>query len=538
MGLILAMIQTLALMGFAPDMSAMIRPADGGGEAHFVECDGFYPTLRGYRRTPSPVETYGVLPTRVSPADDGSCYGAYVARFLDGSTKLFAGTKTALYRGAAGSWTHYSTLADFNTDDRGRWRFAMFGNDCIAVNGQSSPQIITDTGSGFAALAGLPPTAKVVAVVNPGGSGAFVFLLNLSSTVPSNALTPSMWWCSGIGDDTEWTPGTDTQSANGYLNETPGEILGAKALGRNLIIYKEKSIYVGEYAGPPTIWDMRLTSSESGALSHEAVVDLGDAHATMGFDNFYLVDGSGSPREIESGLRRFLFQDNGTGHGDLDRNRQFAVQGRYDRAAQVVYWHYPSIAIDADTIPQLCDSWVAWHRQSGRWTKGLLDVEQVVYPELPGSSGLTYGDFGSLFTTWGQADDVTYDSYLFAGSSDVVPAIIGSDHKLYSLNGLPAAGGYFTLGDYGDGQTMWFVRRHRPQFSIYPANVGTYLENTMRDNLGSTETFVGATAYLDTSPGWVNFRNTRRFHRWKYVFPEGDAEIETIDVDVLPMGRR
>lgn len=526
----------LDLIGFAPDLNTNILPGEDAVPAAFIDCDGFYPTFKGFRRAPSAVEVYDALPARVSPADDGSAYGAYVARFLDGTKKLFVGTKTALYFGSAGAWTHYSTTQDFSTDDTDRWRFAMFGDDLIAVNGSDSVQVITATGSGFAALAGNPPVAKVVATVNPGGSGAVVFLLNLSSSVPDNLLTPTMWWCSAIGNDTSWTPDIATGAANGYLDDTPGAIVGARNLGRNLMVYKEKATYVFEFTGPPDWWANRLTSTEAGALSQEAVIDLGDAHAVMGFDNFYAVDGSGNARVIENGLRRFLFEDNGgaEGKGDLNRLYSHAVQGRWDRTRDLCIWHYPSLALPTNTVPQKCDKWVAWHRQTGKWTKGTLEVEQLIYPELPSQQGITYGDVGNLFATWGAigaTEDLPYDSILFSGSTDVVQAFMGTDGKLYTLTGLPASGATLTLGDYGNGEEVIFVRRMRPRFALYPPNAGTYMQNTMRDNLGAAVTFQGATAYLDTSAGWVNFRDCRRYHRFAYTFPQGDCELQSIDVD-------
>jgi len=523
------MIDAMTLAGFAPDIDPNIMP--GSGTGHFVDCDGFYPTARGFRRLPSLEETYPHLTTRVTPSDDGACYGAYVARFLDGGRKLFAGSKTALYFGSGGIWTHYSTISDYSTDTDGRWRFAMFGNDCIATNGSDSVQVITNTGSDFAALAGNPPSGKVVAVVNPGGSGAFVFMLNLFSSVPGNALTPTMWWCSGIGNDTSWTPDIATQCANGYLDDTPGEITGAKSLGRNLIVYKERAVYAFEYVGPPTIWATRVTSNEAGAISHEAVADLGDVHFVMGFDNFYIVDGSGAPQPVDCPLRRFLFEE------DLNRNYQKAVQLRYDREQGVVYCHYPSVALDDATTPQMCDKWVAWHRQSGKWTAGAMDVEAVVYPELPGTIGLTYGDFGSLYSTWGAADDVTFNSYLFAGSTDVVQAVFQPEAGMYTISGTPESGGYLTLGDWGNGEQYMYVRRMRPKFSIYPA-VGTYCQNTMRDNLGSSTTYAGQTTYMASDSGWVDLRDNRRYHRFKYVFPAGDTEIVGLDIDYKPEGVR
>jgi len=532
-------IQTIVFSGFAPDVTSKINPGDGMIEAGWIDCDGFYPTLRGFRRIPSPVQIYPAPPTRVSPVDDSSVYGYYVARYLDGSTKLFAGTRTALYRGQGGTWTSVSPPAtDYDTPALSRWRFAQFGNDTLGVNGKDSPVIITDAGSTFAALAGIPPVAKVVAVANPGGSGAFAFLLNLSSGIANNLLTPSMWWCSGIGDDAEWTPGADSQSANGYLNDTPGDIVGAKALGPNLIVYKEKATYVFEYLGPPVIWSTRPTSKESGALSHEAIIDIGDVHAVMGYADFYLVDGSGAPRMIENAHRRFLFEDNGTGVGDLNRNFQGAVQGRYIRDADICVWHYPSALLEVGSTPQICDRWVAWHRPSGRWTKGARDVEQCLYPEMPGALGLTYDDFGTLYATWGAPDQITYDSYVFSGSSDVVPAFGGPNHVLYTENGTPVDGAFLTLPDYGDGKNHIFVRRHRPNFPIYPVELGTKMENDIRDILGAPRVRIGKTAYLDHDSGFVFFRDNGKFHRFKYTFPAGDAEIDGLEIDFDPMGER
>ena len=524
------MIDVFSLSGFAPDIDPNIAP--GSETALVIDCDGFYPTVRGLRRLSSLVETYPHLPERGSPVDDGACYGAYVARFLDGGRKLFAGSRTALYYGSGGIWTHYSTLSDFSTDALDRWRFAMFGNDCIATNGSDSVQVITNVGTNFVALAGNPPSGKVVTTVNPGGSAAFVFMLNLFSSVPGNALTPSMWWCSGIGNDTSWTPDIATQCANGYLDDTPGDILGAKPLGRNLIVYKERAVYAFEYVGPPTIWATRVTSTEAGALSHEAIADLGDIHFVMGFDNFYIVDGSGAPQPVDNPLRRFLFE------GDLNRNFQAASQLRFDRDQNVVYCHYPSVALDENTTPQVLDKWVAWHRQSGRWTRGATDVEQVVHPELPGTLGLTYGDFGSLYATWGEPDAVAYNSYLFSGSTEVVQAVFQPDAGMFTITGSPAAGGYLTLGDYGNGEQYIYIRRMRPKFAIYPENAGTYCANTMRDNLGSPTTAIGSTAYLDSPDGWVNLRDNRRYHRFTYTFPAGDCELLGLDIDYMPAGVR
>lgn len=512
------MISRLQMIGFAPDLDPMMTPSREAGPGIWVACDGLYPTLRGFRRVPSAVANYAAL--------SGDCYGAYVAHYLDGTTKLVAGTRTTLNIGESGTWSDASGGQTFAVADHDRWRFAQFGNDTIGVNGTDDTQVLINTGSDFAALAGLPPIAKVVATVNN-----FVFLLNLYSGDPGSLLTPTMWWCSGIGDDTSWTPDIATQAANGYLDDTEGPIVGAKPLGRNLIVYKQKAVYLFDYLGPPVIWENRILSQTAGALSHEAVVDIGDAHVFMGYDDFYVLDGANPPQPIQNPLRRFIFQE------DLNRNLQDAVQGRYDRTTNVVYWHYPSVDVEDTGWPQTCDKWVAWHRQSNHWTMGETNVQAVVYPELPGSTGVTYGGFGALYTTWGEPDGIAYDSYIFAGSTDVVQSIIQDDKILYTLTGQPEAGAFCTLGDFGDDQNYLFVRRIRPRYTIYPATAGTSVANYRSVNLGETAV-IGQTAYLDPTPGWVNLRDNARFHRLTISFPAGDAEIVGIDIDYDNAGVR
>lgn len=525
------MILPIPMLGFAPDIDPNISPQQPAGM--WVDTDGWEPTDRGFRRVKSPLAAYPEIPTRVSPADDGSCYGAYVARFLTGDPRIVIGTKTKLYTGTGGAYTDASPSVDYQTQPFQRWRFCMFGDDCIAVNGRNVPQVLTASGTEFAALAGLPPTAKICVTVNAGGSAGFVFLLNLWSSVVGNVLTPSMWWCSAIGNDTSWTPDIATQCANGYLNETEGEITGARANGRNLIVYKKRATYLFEYIGGSTVWSPRLISTQAGALSHEAIIDLGDMHAVMGFDGFYVVDAGGAPRLIENcPLRRFVFQE------DLNRNFEQHVIGHYDWSRQVATWYYASVDVDPDgTDPQVLDTWVKWHPPSGRWTYGKLTVQAVVLNDLPASPGLTYGELGSLWATWGTPDDIPWNSVTLSGSSDVVPAIVGDDHVLSTLTGQPVAGGYFKLGTFGDGQTYYVVRRARPRFAIYPENEGAYLESYERENLADTET-LQQTTYFDSGNGFFDVIGNARFHDWKVVMPEGDCEIMGLDVDVIPAGER
>src|SRR5215471_7684621 len=216
----------ITFVGFAPDM-------DSTTPGVFAESQNVYPTPRGFRVMPSLEKIYNAPP-------DGPSYGVFVGEYLDGSTKMINGTEHKLYQAVGGNWTDVSG-SPYSVNDPDLWRFCMFGDDMIAVNGTNQPQVMPRTGSTFVDLAGTPPVAKYVVAVNN-----FVFLLNCKGSVHATDCDGVTWWCSGIGSDNVWAPDIATQAANGRLLDTEGEITGARALGKNLVVYKKKSTYLFE----------------------------------------------------------------------------------------------------------------------------------------------------------------------------------------------------------------------------------------------------------------------------------------------------
>lgn len=493
-------LQEIRLMGFAPDL-------DPTSPGVMVDCDNLYPSTKGFRPLESLQQFY--------PALADPCLGAFYTRYLDGTSRLIAGTGDALWLAANGAWTDASGSQTFATNETGRWRFAQFGADTIAVNGNDLPQVITNLSANFVPLAGVPPIASIVETV-----GNFVFLMNTSSV-------SNQWWCSGIGDDTEWTPSASTQSANGQLTSTDGPITGARRIGEAIVAFKQRSMYLGTYVGTPVIWQWQLVSDKAGALSHEAAVSLGDRIAFMGLDNFYIFDGSGGPRPIDNRLQRYIFDG-----ADLDVNYAYLVMARYDRVKNCVFWHYPSTrAATAGTI----DTWVCWNVDSGQWTRGDLEIEMVIAPELASSFGLAYQDFGGTFATFADFDDTPYNSTLFSGSNQVIQGVFKTDHVAYTYVGQPASG-HFSLADIGDNGMFTMIRRARPKFSLYPGAFGFYMQPYKRNNLGESYQGGNQTAFVNDT-GWVNFRQAARWHKLKMNFA-ADAEIMTVDVELAPAGSR
>lgn len=463
--------------GFAPDLDPMTPGI-------MLDCDKIYPTLKGFRPTNSPVpffkgradvtvpglttydkagdviftyesgslKTYDLLSVDAtySATLPGPALGAFRARYLDGTEALFAGTAHKLWMTQNNSlWVDMSSGQEFHNDSTTpakRWRFAQFGNDVLATNGVDPVQR-SRSAAGFQPLPGNPPKADIVVAVNN-----FVFLLHTSTE-------SNQWWCSGIGTDDIWDPDIATQAARNILTETAGAITAAKPLGPDLITYKLRSMYDGQYLGPPPIWGFPLLSKETGAPCQEAVVELADAHAWPGYDDFYTYNG-GRPLPLRSPLREFFFKQS------LDQDFQDQIIGRWDKLEGVVVWHYPSV----DASPRgTLDRWIAWHPETNEWTTGTRLIDFAVQDDIPLEDATTYDTAGNVIITYESGSTNSYNTAFPLSSTVGFQAVFGLDHILYTLNGQKEAS-FILTGDSGDDVTFSYLVRVKPKFAIYPKN--------------------------------------------------------------------
>lgn len=471
----------IPLIGFAPDIDPMTPGV-------ISDCDGIIPTLKGFK--PEPGEE------QFAEALDDTVVGAFLARYLDGSQRVLAATSADIFEYQADGKRN-SIGSGYSASDR--WRFAMFGNDVIATDFDDVVQVASGAAGTFGALSGSPPRARIVVTTNN-----FVFLLN--TNVQGN-----QWHCSGIGDATSWTPDPATQAARNTLDSTPGEITAGWSLNNDLVVFKKRGMYLGQYLGPPIIWGFQEVSAIVGTFSQEAVVDIGDRLVfPSGNHDFYIYDG-GRPQPLESPLREFFFREN------LDQNRADEIIGRFDREHWVATWHYPSVDASSGL-----DKQISWHIKSNRWTIQTRDVEYVILPEVPISLGTTYDGFGSLYTNFGDDIPLTFGSSRWAAFPKNVPALFKSDHIPYTLTGTPSSS-WIETGDTGDDTDFSFVKRVKPKFSSYPGTPSNITcQNKYRTNLGGSLT---TDQQVELAlQGWFNLRRNARFHRFRFDF-QGDYEI-------------
>ncbi|MEN6305448.1 MAG: hypothetical protein ABFD96_22180 [Armatimonadia bacterium] len=469
-----------ALIGFAPD----IDPTTPGV---LTDCDNIIPVPRGFAAAPS-ASSAGLS------ALAAACKGFVVVRKLDDSNRLIAGTQTKLYERSGTSWSDVSS-GSYTGGAESRWRFCQFGDVTIATNRADAPQS-SATGA-FAALGGNPPKASICETVS-----GFVILFDYSDATHGRGDAPDGWWCSGLYNQATWAPSTATQAATGRLFDTPGKILAGRRLGSGVVAYKEKSMYLGQYQGPPFVWGWTLISSEIGCISQEACVNIETAHLFASHDGFYAFDGT-QPVPIDEPVRQWYQQH-------LNLSYKTRVVALHDRARSTVIWFFPSTA-SSNGDP---DMGLAYNYKSGKWGKVTQSIEAAAEYV---SAQITYNDLSSLYSTYDDLPSISYDIPFWTAAT-FLPAVVDTSHQVMALNGTPGASS-ITTGDMGDDNTWSLLSRITPRFLTTPTtgSLSSYSREYMGASLVPRKT-------ASMSRGRFDLLQSSRWHRVRLDFT-GPVEI-------------
>ena len=483
------------LIGYAPDLDATTPGV-------ITNCVSLVPSTKGMVGARSPVNT-------AHSAMAAACKGAVSLRKLDDSIRTFGGTATALYELGASSWSDVTRASGgaYALSADSRWRFAQFGDVSLAV--AKSDIIQYSNGSGaFANVGGTAPKAAIVETV-----GQFVFLFNVNDqgSLGSFGDSPDRWWNGAVGSYTDWTPAIATQCSSGRLTATPGPIKAGKRFGKAVVAYKERSMYLGTYGGPPVPWDFSQIQGEAGALCQEAVVDIGTPevpmHIFMGADDFWLYDGSRAAR-IGTPVKSTVFSE-------LNNTYRSAVIGMHDAEENLVRFWYPSAS---SYLPDKC---VVYNYRTDRWGR---DDRQVEFAFAYSPPALQYDDVGTLYATYADFPASSYDTAFFS-SGGFSPAIINTSHRLQTLSGAHAAGSW-TTGDMGDDNLYVLLSRFKPRYVQKPDSA--QMTNFYKQNLGDSLTTAETVAMMDSR------FDVLRSARWHRVLVEeaGDRELTGFDVQI------
>lgn len=216
---------------------------------------------------------------------------------LDGTNFMILVTTTKVYWFDTGSstWTDITgtdltaVVSDFVSTDTWPDLFLFTNN---------KDRVRKWTGSGnVASLLGLDTaddgSGGTVDVSTAKSLSVFSGFVHVFGPVEDGVRLPQRWRWSKFNNAEGWN-NTGTYGQAGYADITDGSdhIMCGRRLGNDyMAIYKEHSIHIGQYVGPPVVFARRLVIANIGLRAPGAVADLGDEHIFFGDDNFYVFNG-------------------------------------------------------------------------------------------------------------------------------------------------------------------------------------------------------------------------------------------------------
>lgn len=482
--------------GFAPD-------ADPTEPGVLVDCTNLLPSLRGVMPLPAGA-TSGVN------SASASVVVAHATFKLDGSARVFnvgrtGATTIKAYEQDQADWTDVSRAAGtYSATQEVRPTFAQYGNQTLMAVGTGEPIQETTTGA-FGDLTSAPSAQIVLVALD------FAIALNTSDNTDE-------WRCSAAGDTGSWTADVATQAARGRLYDAPGPIVAGAVLHSNVVAFKERSVFIGQYVGPPAIWSWRqLPGDNIGAPGPLSVVDIETALLWPGHDNFYAFDGTRPVPLGDNRVAEFWVQD-------LRADFQHAVVGVHDRRRWNVYWAYPSkTAMNQGETSGRLDSYLAYNYRSNLWAYGRLNIQAVF--EFP-ARGLTYDGIATAASlTYDQQPELSYDNILSEEGRPLV-AVFDPNRALLIMDGTPLSASMET-GDWGTDGVISLLDRVRPRFRDSPTT-GT-AKHLYKDDLGATaRTAVASIALTD---GAFDSVFAARWHRHSQEYT-GEFELLGWDVSM------
>jgi len=476
----------MKLLGYAPDIDQTV-------EGVITDCSAFIPTEKGMQAAPSAQST-GVA------ALAAACYGAGAVRKLDNSVRVIAGSATKLYELSSTTWTDVTRAVGGNyaLGADNFWRLAQFGDTTLAVAKTDTLQY--SSSGAFANVTGAPKASIVETVAG------FVFLFDTNEA--SFGDSPNRWWCAAQNSYTDWTPSITTQCASGLLVSAPGRIYAGKKFGDQIVVYKERAMYIGTYVGTPQIWNFQQVPGEAGCNSQEAVVNIGSAenpvHIFMGADNFWRFDGA-RPVPIGDPLRKTIY-------AELDSAYANRIKSLHDRVNARVYFYYPSLGSNGALTK--C---VVYHYRTNVWGRDDRAIEAALEYV---ASGVTWDTFP--YSTWDSIPlSLAWDSPFWL-SGKGTPAVFDTTHALVSLDG-ESTNSSFTTGDFGDDYNYYLLSRVKPKWLTKP--ISATMTNFYKQNEGDSLT-TGITTSMDRSR--FDLLISSRWHRLQFNMV-GNAVLNDIE---------
>lgn len=480
----------IPLLGFAPD-------ADATTPGVLTVCSNLIPYENGMEGAPEPTTPAS------TPVLAAACRGAAVVSKLDDTRRIIAGTTTKLYELVSGAWSDVSRASPYSGGVDTRWSITQFGDATLCAN--RADVIQRSTGAAFADVA-TAPKAEIIFTV-----GAFVMALNTND----GSEKPDGWHCCAAFDDMSWTPSLATQATSGRLVATAGRLTAGARLGEYAIAYKQRSIYLGQYVGAPTVWNwIQVPGGDAGCVGKEAICDIGGAHFFVGDDNMWIFDGTRPVAVAEGAVRQFFFDNSNPAY----RYKTICI---FDRQKNLVWVFYPSLGASSP------DSALVYHVSAKKWGVANRSIEAALNYVV---AGVTIDELPSISPTIDGLAPYSFDSQFWLSGGKSL-SVFNTSHQLQAMTGASTTSAMGT-GEVGDDDAVSSLNKIRLRYARSPvsATVQTFIQ--MNSGVGFTAGASGAVV-----DGKFDMRQTARWHKATFNFV-GPVRITAMDANLVPAGGR
>ncbi len=425
-------------------------------------------------------------------------YGGASFRDAQGATHVFAGTATGLLElQTDGSWDDMTRTADpYDSATTSYWRFAQFGDLCLATNYDDEIQTLTmSSGTEFADLAGSPPQARHITV--------FYDFVVVAHTPASRQ---AVHW-SAINDPTGWTPGTD-QAGSQILPD--GGIIQGMVGTEVLYILQQNRIRRMDFVGGDLIMAFTPLTDGLGCIAPGSIAPFGGGAAFLSNDGFYVISGD-TVQPIGSEQIDEWFRD------DMNTEYLHRITSAADTRTKTVMWSYASTA-SVNGVP---DTILVYNWSAKRWGYARITNNGIFRAY---SLGYTLDTLDTLIASIDNFDVPLDDASLTGGNLTING--FGSTYQLGPFGGA-ALEATIETGDFEvHPKKRTYVSSVEPVIDTDDVTVAV----APRDKLGAS------LAYDDPQPlevnGLASADASGRYHRFKFTVEAGATWEDATGLDL------
>lgn len=286
------------------------------------------------------------------------------------------------------------------------WALDTWGEYLVACNPQDGKiyEWDLDTDNEAAVIANAPTSCKSIVVTEE----RFLFALAAGGN-------PRKVQWSDREDNTTWTPAA-TNEAGDFELQTTGRIMcGLRMRGRTLIL-TDTDAHIATYSGPPFVYGFDRVGTACGVASRKSAVAIDEGAIWMGFNGFFVFDGSVT-REIPCEVVDFVLDN-------INQNQISKVYAVHNSQFGEVWWFYP----DGDSVEN--NRYVTYDYKENHWSIGSLNR----------TAGIDRGVFNTPI--WAESNGDLYNheiGYQHHGSivfAETGPISLGNGDSVMKVNNL------------------------------------------------------------------------------------------------------